>query len=99
MKNIAFTQYLRPDGRKETIYIEMEDDVAEKAERIVAAGFRLEAEVLTNGLVSVTIAGKNCDVDIYLVPNGPEVPAAIEAMINTFDFDRSREMDDNAGLE
>jgi len=84
MQQIAFTQYLRPNGRQEIVHIERPDDIAAQAEKIVAAGFALECEVLMTGHVSFSIAGDKGDVDIEVVPNGPGVPDAIDRMITRF---------------
>jgi hypothetical protein len=84
MAEIAFTQYLRPSGRRETVRIDRPDEIAAKAQRILAAGFCFECEVLMDGHVSFTIAGDEDDVEIEVVPNGPDVPAAIDRMINRF---------------
>ena len=84
MAEIEFTQYIRPDGRTASVLIDRPADVAAKAEKIIAAGFVFECEVLMNGAVSFTIAGDEDDVEIEVVPNGPGIPAAIDRMINRF---------------
>lgn len=84
MTEIAFTQYMRPHGRRETVRIDRPDEIAAKAQKIIDAGFALECEVLMNGHVSFTIAGDEDDVEIEVVPNGPGVPTAIDRMINRF---------------
>jgi hypothetical protein len=37
--------------------------------------------MLTTGEISLTIADDDGDVDIEVVPNGPEVPAAVDRLI------------------
>lgn len=93
---IAFTQYLRPNGQKQVITIGVTKDIAEKAARIAEAGYHLEAEILTTDQVSLTIAGKNTDVGIMIVANGPEVPPAVAELINMFDFDDAKRRDEAA---
>lgn len=87
MPDIAFTQYLRPHGRPVPVFINMPDAVAAKADLIVSAGFRFECEELTTGRISLTIhdPDEEDDVAIEVVPNGPEVPVAIERLILGFD--------------
>jgi hypothetical protein len=76
----------------------MPKSVAEKADKIIAAGYKMTCEILSNGLVSLAIEGKNCDVAIQVVPNGDQVPVAVEVMIDMFDFDDAKRRDDGAGL-
>ena len=54
-----------------------------EAAQIVAAGFRLECEMLTTREVSLTIfdIDKEEDVAIRVVPNGPQVPPAVDDLI------------------
>lgn len=84
--DIEFTQYVLPDGRRKPVLIDRPDDVAQKARRIMDAGHRFECEILTTGEVSLTIHNieDEEDVDIEVVPNGPEVPVAIDRMIERF---------------
>ncbi len=83
--DIPFTQYLRPNGRKVQVQFQCENaDVAAKAQRILAAGFRLECEELMNGMVSLTIGNDEEDLAWQLCPNGPEVPAAVHRLILEF---------------
>lgn len=82
--NIPFTQYLRPNGRKTAVSIERPKDIYDKAMDIIKAGYRFEIEVLTNGLIHMTIADNDGDQDSEIVNNGPEVPMAVDRMINRF---------------
>lgn len=81
---IPFTQFLRPDGRQTSLTIERPADVAELAKAIIGRGYRFECEELVTGYVSLTVADDKGDHDIEVVPNGPEVPAAIDRMIRRF---------------
>lgn len=83
---IPFTQYLLPDGRKRDIAIARPKEICDKAMDIIKAGHRFEAEVLMTGEVSVTIfhIAEGEDRDIEVVPNGPEVPLAVDRMITRF---------------
>lgn len=84
MPDIAFTQYLRPNGRRTEVTIDRPDDIASLAQKIVERGFRFECEELTTGHASLTIAGPDDDEDIEVVKNGPEVPIAVDRMIRRF---------------
>lgn len=84
-REIPFTQFLRPDGRPVPVRIERPDDIATKAEAIIARGYRFECESLSTGDVSLTITNdKRGDVEIEVVPNGPEVPLAVDRLITRF---------------
>jgi hypothetical protein len=85
--NIPFTQYLMPFGRKVEVTIARPKEVYDKAMDIIKAGYRFEIEMLTTGLVSMTIAGNDDDHDIEVVTNGPEVLMAVDRMITRFHGD------------
>lgn len=82
--DIPFTQYLRPSGRMTEATIARPKDIYDKAMDIIKAGYRFEAEVLTTGHVSMTIANDDGDQDIEVVDNGPGVPQAVDRMIARF---------------
>jgi hypothetical protein len=83
---IPFTQYLRPDGRRAQVEIDMPEEIERKAQQIIAAGYVFEVEHLTTGHASLTIAdpSKGEDVAIEVVPNGPAVPDAVERLVRSF---------------
>ena len=82
--SIAFTQYLRPDGRKRSVTTERPEPIEALARRIVDAGYAFECEELMTGDVSLTITNDEGDADIELVANGPDVPAAVDRLIERF---------------
>lgn len=86
MPEIPFVQYMRPDGRAVPRSIEMNVDVCLLADLLMDAGYRFEAEVLSDGTVSLTIydSAKEEDVDIELVRNPEEVKASVEKMIRRY---------------
>lgn len=86
MADIPFTQFLMPDGRESQVTIDRPDDIAAKAQEIIAAGYRFECEMLSDyTTISLTITDPDeGDVEIEIVPNGPEVPVAIDNMIKRF---------------
>ncbi len=86
LNDIKFTQFLMPDGRRDTVWIERPDDIVAKAKSICEAGFRFETEMLSDyQSVSLTISDDDGDWAHEVVPNGPEVPQAIDRMILDFD--------------
>ncbi len=84
IREIPFTQYLRPCGRKKEISIERPTEVCEKAMEIINAGYSFEIEVLTTGRVNMTISNDEDDHDMEIVDNGFNVPVAVDRMINRF---------------
>ena len=87
MNRILFTQYLRPNGRAEEIWIERPDDVVTKAKAIIAAGARFEIEELSDGTVSMTVEHPDAEdqgqsVSHLLCANGPEVPSAVDRLVS-----------------
>jgi hypothetical protein len=84
MREIEFTQYLRPDGRRASVAIERPVAIVDLADAIIARGYRFECEHLTTGHASFTITNEEGDAAIEVVPNGPEVPIAIDRMIERF---------------
>lgn len=85
MSAIPFTQFMRPDGRPVQVSIERPDATMGKALAIMGQGYRFECEHLHDGTVSLTITDPDQgDLDIELVPNGPDVPAAVDRLIYRF---------------
>ncbi len=82
---VTFTQFLRPNGRREEIWIVRPHDIAAKADAIKAAGYRFEAEVLTTGHVHIDVCGDVDGEDVQLssriVDNGPEVLTAVDELV------------------
>lgn len=83
--SIPFTQYLRPDGRRRQSLIDRPGPIEAAAHRLIAAGYVLEAEVLTTGEVSFTVQKKGDDdcppLAHEICPNGPGVEAAVDKLI------------------
>lgn len=84
-REIVFTQYVAPNGRRKFVSLPVRDDVADKADAIRAGGLVFECEILSDGQISATITHpEKGDLDIVVVPNGPGVREAIEAMVLRF---------------
>ena len=78
MSEIEFTQFFMPDGRTKPTTITRPDAIGEYADRLIAAGCRLEIEMLTTGQISMTVEKDDEDGEIDLLAqkvcnNGPEV--------------------------
>ena len=85
MAMIPFTRYLRPNGQQALQEIPTDDETAALAVDIVNRGFRFEVEVLTTGEVSLTVFDpeEEVDVEIEVVPDGPEVPGAVKRLVRS----------------
>jgi hypothetical protein len=80
---MKFTQFLRPDGRKQEVFIDRSPEIEAMALECVQAGVRFEAEVLTTGEVSLTAQDDELDEPLAheIVPNGPGVPEAVDRLV------------------
>lgn len=78
---IEAIQYLRPNGRKKSISTSLSDDFQPAYEKMCDAGYRLELEVLSTGMVSATISNDEEDIAISLTKNNNEVNRGIEKML------------------
>jgi len=80
---IKFTQFLRPNGRREEVTIAREEHIEKYAESLAAVGCRFECEELMTGMVSLTVEHDSLE-DIALAheicQNGPGVPAAVDRL-------------------
>lgn len=74
-------QYLMPDGRQRNVLTELPESSRIDYVDMQRAKCRFEIEILRNGLVSVTITSADEDVDIEVIPNGPEVQPAMVKML------------------
>lgn len=82
MSAIPFTQFMRPSGRPVSVSVNRPNDIAEKAMTIIDRGYRFECEQLADGHVSLTISNDDGDFEIELVGNGPDVPIAVDRLID-----------------
>lgn len=81
---IPFTQYLLPDGRTRTVEVDRPTPVELAAEKIIAAGWKFESEILTTGEVSLTVHDPVNEVDVAgeIVPNGPGIGEAVDRLVD-----------------
>ena len=80
---IPFTQFLRPNGRRADVWVTRPPEVVAQARATIARGYRFECEELMTGHVSLTIADPILEDDVAyeIVPNGPEVPDAVDRLV------------------
>lgn len=85
LAEIEFIQFL-PNGLRKRVTIQRGSVLAQKAAEIKEAGYRLECKAEGNGTVAVAIADHHADAIIAsrCAANGPDVPLAVDAMINEF---------------
>ena len=89
--HIPFTQYLRPHGKTRIEYFETQDEIlVQQAYDIINSGFNFECELLASNEVSLTISNGSEDLAIELIQNGPEVPKAVQRLIENFHKTLSR---------
>ncbi len=79
--SIAFTQFMRPSGRRFRVEIDRPTEVEQIATSLALLGCTFEAEVLTTGDVSFTITQDERVIAHRICANGPEVPATVDALI------------------
>ena len=82
---IPFTQYLRPDGRKRPVSIEMSEEIESEAQAFIEDGGWFEVEELMTGHASLTacrvVDDEPQDIAIRVVPNGPGIDTAVEELV------------------
>jgi hypothetical protein len=82
---IPFTQYLRPDGRKRYVDIDMPAPIEHLALQFIEAGGRYEIEELRTGEVSLTavfnVDDEDRDIAREICSNGPPVVHAVALIV------------------
>ncbi len=81
MRPVEFTQFMFPKARRESILIEREDAIADKAEKLKCLGFSFEIEN-NNERIWATIINHETEraVDNFCA-NGPPVSKMIDDLI------------------
>ena len=81
---IPFTQYLRPHGVPRVQIFESKDldqEIEDKANELIKAGFRFESEILTTGEVSMECLKFDQCLSGELCENGPPVIQAVKRLV------------------
>jgi len=83
---VDLTQYMMPDGRQVPVTINLDESLRPQYDRMKEDGRRFAAEMLRTSEISLTIEDiqEEEDIDIRIVPNGPEVPTAMEDMLRCY---------------
>lgn len=83
--SVPFTQFLRPDGRQQSVTIDRPTEVVEAAQQLIARGCRFEIELLRTGEVSMeccrTVDGETQTLAMEIVANGPPVCDAVDRLV------------------
>jgi hypothetical protein len=85
--HVRFTQYVRPNGHKRTVYAPVSPAAVEMVKQMQDQfDMRFECEVLTTGQVSFTAEMDDVFQDTRtiaheLVPNDATIPASVERLI------------------
>lgn len=88
---IAFTQFMRPNGRRETVTVERPAEIETIARALIARGVAFEAEVLMTGQVSFEACLPDADdgdplsLSMQIVSNGPAVLDAVDLLVREAD--------------
>jgi len=80
---IEFTEFVLPNGRQRPKTFRRSEEVERAASQLVAAGHRLEMEVLRTGQTSLTVEDGEGDetLAIVLVKAGGDVGAAVDRVV------------------
>lgn len=81
MPMLRFTQYLRPNGRRVPVEIDVPNELYEVAQRFILLGGVFECEQLRTGHVSLTAVMDGDDRAIEVVNNNAEVPPAVHRLV------------------
>lgn len=78
---VEVTQYMRPNGRAVLMHTDISDAFEAPYSVIRMRGWRLAAEHLQDGAISLTVEDDEQDFAHEIVANGPEVHPAIERIL------------------
>lgn len=101
-RSIPFTQFLRPDGRRQevrTTDASYTDDDLKAAQAIIDVGFRFEIEQLMTGQISMTISDSDADYVHQICANNTDVPASVKKLIHKHDIETLMAMRDREAEE
>ena len=78
---IPFTQYLMPYGERRPAFYDCAPELAQQAAALLNAGCTFEIELLTTGLVSMSVTQGEIQVAHKLCDNGPGIEKHVEKMV------------------
>lgn len=84
MGKVRFTQYLLPEGKTKTIYIQRPDNISDMANVLLLHEIALDAEVLSTGEVSLSAHDPKTDktLAIEIVPNNQDIGNVVDRLIS-----------------
>jgi hypothetical protein len=87
MPEVPFTQYVPPDGHTIPCKFEVTKDIHEIAEALMMKGYHFDVEVLSTGLVSLTVEHDSLPDDdvLYCISHeiGRNEKDEMEVLVNT----------------
>ena len=84
--SIPFTQFHLPNGQRTLQQVDRPEIIELIAHGLIARGVRFEIEILRTGEVSMeAVIGDDTTLAIDIVKNGPDVPLAVDRLIQTAD--------------
>lgn len=85
LATIPFTQFFRPDGRRQSVTITRPCEIRHIAAELIATGHEFHIEVLRTREISMTCFDMSLEEDIAIevCPNGPEVLTAVDKLIQS----------------
>jgi hypothetical protein len=72
---------MRPNGRKQLASIDRPENIERIAATLADRGVTFEAEVLVTNEVSLTAELDDETLAIEVVPNGPQIPEAVDRLV------------------
>lgn len=79
---MQFTQYLRPNGKKQPVVIDRPEDIEIKVKEIEELGYKFEIEVLSTGIVHMDCCDSNEQIYSELCNNGPTIVDYVDNLVN-----------------
>lgn len=81
MRDIPFTQFLLPHGRRRATEIRRPKRIHDLAMPCIMRGARFTVEMLQTGVVSLACEYGDTDISIKLGNNGPEILSKVDELI------------------
>lgn len=88
---LTVTQFMRPDGRRKTISLEIPDDYKSKVAELQACECEITCEQMMNGQATQYISHNEGDFAIVSSNCGTDADAALLKMIKEFDTTKFNE--------
>lgn len=83
--DLTVTQFMRPDGRRKPIVLQIPDDCEAKVKELQACGCEITCEQMMNGQAVQYISHNEGDFAIEMSSSGKDADAALLKMIRGFD--------------